>query len=145
MPKIRFPKRERTDEPEGLPSAVRPPIEVDETPAIVKRSRRSPRTQEEAPLVLEAAPPFEPTNGIEPGYAATQQFDTQYGDMRYAETQPVPAAPPEPNIFEEEIPIRTLAELEPDTDSPIPAAPVAARKAEELLEAAAHRTTESAR
>lgn len=131
MPKIRFPKRERTDEPEGLPSAVRLPIEVDETPAIVKRSRRSSRTQEEAPMVLEAAPPFEPTNGMEPGYTAAQQFDTQYRDMQYAETQPVPA-PPEPNIFEEEIPIRTLAELEPDTDSPIPAAPVAARKEPKL-------------
>ncbi|MCX6590444.1 MAG: DNA translocase FtsK [Acidobacteria bacterium] len=129
MPKIRFPKRDRKDEAEGLPSAVRPAIEVDETPAIVKRTRRSTRVPEEAPLVLDAAPPFEPTNAAEPEFF--------HAVPPYHEPPPIPvmpppmpsqAATPEPNIFEEEIPIRTLAELEPDTDSPIPAAPVATRK-----------------
>ena len=131
MPRVRFPKRERPEEAEGLPSAIRPPVEVDETPAIVKRSRRSSRVLEEAPLVLDAAPPFEPTQ-TDPAYAATQPFDTGYPESAYAVTQPVAPPPTEPTIFEEEIPIRTLAELEPDTDSPIPAAPTAVRKEPKL-------------
>lgn len=103
LPKLSLPRRAKAEE---LPPPVRRrKVEVDDSPAILKR-----RAEAAEPAAVESSFPF---------------------DAPPWETEAVTTPEPEPEpVVPEEIPIMTLADLEPPKEEHLPVAPAAAAKKE---------------